>query len=463
MPVNPVVLIQRAAARIFHRVSLAGPTVPQAGPVLLVANHQNSLLDPSLIQVVAKRPVRFLAKAPLFTDPLVGPLVRGAGSIPVYRKLDGEVPTGANESMFRAVHQRLAAGDAIGLFPEGISHGEPRLAPLRTGAARIALGAAAAGVRLPIVPIGIVLRDRGIFRSEVLLVSGLPVEWSDLADRGEEDTDAVRQLTDRIAAAISALIVEYEAWAEQPQIALMDRILQASIPAPHDTGRTDGRRAADARVSRWRQLASAWSTHRVDSPASHMLLDRAVRQHGRRLAVLRLTPTDLGVPVDWSTALRWALRRIPLAAFGVLTALGLLIAWIPYRLTGVLVAHRTDDGDDMTATVKAIGGAMLFFVWTILWTAVAAFAGGWLAATLTLIVIPLLSLVALWSMEGWMGAWRDTRRFILIRRRRERVAALVAEQARLAELLRNELAHVHVPGAGAAKTRVPASDNDQRA
>src|SRR5690606_2427743 len=71
-----LVLLQRAAARIFFRISRAGPAVPATGPVLLVANHQNSLLDPSLLQVAAERPVRFLAKAPLFRDPVVGPLVR---------------------------------------------------------------------------------------------------------------------------------------------------------------------------------------------------------------------------------------------------------------------------------------------------------------------------------------------------------------------------------------------------
>lgn len=448
MPVNPVVLIQRAAARVFHRVSLAGPPPPGTGPVLIVANHQNSLLDPALVQVAARRPVRFLAKAPLFTDPLVGPLVRGAGSIPVYRRMDGNVPEGANESMFREVHRRLAAGDAIGLFPEGISHGQPQLAPLRTGAARIALGARGAGIRLPIVPVGIVLRDRGIFRSEVLLVSGPPVEWADLAHRGEGDAAAVRELTDRIAAALTALIVEYEEWAEQPQIALMDRVLQAAAPLAARAGNAE--RAADARVARWQRLATAWGAHREQSPAAHALLDRAVRQHARRLSVLRLTPTDLVVPLDWLTALKWGARRIPLAVLGVLTALGLAIAWIPYRLTGVIVSRRTGDGDDMTATVKAIGGAILFLVWTLLLTTAAGLAGGWPVALATLVVVPTLSLLALRTMERWMAAWRDTRRFVLLRRRRDRVAALLAEQERLADLIRNELDAVQLAEHGGA-------------
>lgn len=434
-----LVHIQRTAAHIFHRVSCAGPPVPAHGPLLLVANHQNSLLDPALLQVAAERPVRFLAKAPLFRDPVVGPLVRASGSIPVYRRQDGDVPPGANEGMFRAVHDQLASGAAIGLFPEGISHDQPRLAPLRTGAARIALGAVASGVRLPIIPVGIVIRERGIFRSEVLLVRGAPVEWDDLADRGEEDAEAVRELTARIADSIDGLIVSYEDWADQPQVELIDRILRAARIHPRDDS------DPEAQVARWREIATSWSTHRASSPGTHILLERALRQHGRRLRVLRLTPIDLGVATDWHTAVRWAFRRIPLALLGVATLAGAAVAWIPYRLTGILAARRSADRDDMMATVKALMGGVLFIVWTLIWTAVAGIFAGRAAALFTLLMVPALSLLALWSGEGWRAAWRDTRRFMLIRRHRARVSALVEEQAQLAELLRAQL-----PAAAAA-------------
>lgn len=441
-----VVLVQRAAARVFHRVSVGGPALPSTGAVLVVANHQNSLMDPALLQVAAGRPVRFLAKAPLFSDPIVGPLVRGAGSIPVHRRQDGDVPAGANDDMFRSVHERLAAGDAIGIFPEGISHAKPRLAPLRTGAARIALGAAATGVRLTIAPVGIVQRERGIFRSEVYLVRGDPVQWDELASRGAGDAEAVRELTARIAAALSSLIISFETWSDQPQVELIDGVLRAQDGAKRDD--------AEERVGRWRELAVSWSRHREERPEAHAQLERLVKQHGRRLRVLRLTPQDLGVRTDWRTAVQWAVRRIPLALFGVVAALGAVIAWIPYRLTGRLVANRTADRDDMAATVKAIGGAMVFTAWTVLWSVAAGLLVGWQAALLAAVLVPLLSVLALWSGEGWASAWRDTRRFVLIRRHRARVAALVKEQSRLAELLRTELGDVAVaPGAPNAASR----------
>ena len=128
-------------SRVFYRLSVDGPTIPPGGPVLLVANHPNSLIDPVIVAGVTGRRVRFLAKAPLFTDSKIGWMVKAAGAIPVYRKQDDPSAMGQNRDVFEAVIGELAAGAAIGIFPEGISHSEPSLAVLRTGTARMALGA----------------------------------------------------------------------------------------------------------------------------------------------------------------------------------------------------------------------------------------------------------------------------------------------------------------------------------
>jgi len=105
--------VANAALRIYYRLHRAGGAVPLTGPVLLVANHPNSLLDPFLVTVAGRRPVRFLAKAPLFSDPLIGWGVRAVGAIPVYRRMDDPAQTGRNEETFRAVHAALLAQEAM--------------------------------------------------------------------------------------------------------------------------------------------------------------------------------------------------------------------------------------------------------------------------------------------------------------------------------------------------------------
>ena len=68
-------------------------------------------------------------------------MLKAAGAIPVYRRHDQGVDTSRNAETFEAVDRAFADGEAICIFPEGISHSTGRLEPLRTGAARMAIGA----------------------------------------------------------------------------------------------------------------------------------------------------------------------------------------------------------------------------------------------------------------------------------------------------------------------------------
>src|SRR5690349_13163337 len=104
--------LSAAAIRVYYRASCDGGSVPSEGPVLIVGNHPNSLMDRVFLAWASRRPVRFLAKAPLFSNPLVGWLVRGSGSIPVYRRQDDSTLMARNDDTFRAVHDALADGAA---------------------------------------------------------------------------------------------------------------------------------------------------------------------------------------------------------------------------------------------------------------------------------------------------------------------------------------------------------------
>src|SRR5688500_15826801 len=104
------------ALRTFYRFEVRGFEVPQSGSVLLVANHPNSIIDPGAVAAAARRPVRFLAKAPLFEYRFAGSLIRATGAIPVYRPKDDPGQTDKNEEMFRAVRSALADGSVVGIF-----------------------------------------------------------------------------------------------------------------------------------------------------------------------------------------------------------------------------------------------------------------------------------------------------------------------------------------------------------
>jgi len=419
--------ISRAAARSFYRLQVAGPEVPTQGPVLLLANHPNSLLDPALVAAAVTRRVRFLAKSTLFTDSRVGWLVRGSGAIPVHRRSEDPEAASRNVRMFESVFQELAAGAAVGIFPEGLSHSSSSLAKLKTGSARIALGAYPQTGVFPLIPIGLVLRDKGAFRSEVLVIRGRGVRWDDLADRGAEDQEAVRELTARLDEGLREVTVNLEHWEDQPLVDCAQAVWSAEMAAAGEEveqvkrAQTTARVLADLRrhaEGRWQDLA------------------RDVNVHRRRLAVLGLEPTDLDAKLDLATGVGWTAKRLPLMGPpAVLLGLtGAVVFWVPYQVTDRIVRAMRPDGDQ-SSTYKLLVGAGVYLIWMVLLSVLAWWLQGTWTALTVFLVSPFFGLAGQWVRERWRGAWQDARRFFLLRSRREIRQRLKEDQKRLAERL----------------------------
>jgi 1-acyl-sn-glycerol-3-phosphate acyltransferase len=153
---------------LLLRLEVTGlENIPAYGPVIIIINHLD-LVDPAIVCGVSFRPVIPLAKNEAFHSPLLGPLVRFYGAIPLRR---GEADTGA----VKAALQVLQANGAILLAPEGSRSPTGQLRPGKKGAALIALRSGA-----PVVPIGLVgtpnlgLSWRKFQRAPVRLSVGKP-------------------------------------------------------------------------------------------------------------------------------------------------------------------------------------------------------------------------------------------------------------------------------------------------
>lgn len=419
--------VSRTALKRFYRLTLSGEPVPEGGPVLLVANHPNSLLDPAMVAAVARRPVRFLAKAPLFGHPGIGWLVKGSGAIPVYRAQDDTGSTVQNQDTFRAVWAALGEGAAVGIFPEGTSHSGPSLVPLKTGAARIALGAALrTGGAFPILPVGLSFRDKAIFRSAALAVVGDAVAWDDLSAAGPDDRDVVRALTARIDEALREVTVNLERWEDADLVHAAEAVYAAELPVDP---------SPDARVERLVEATEGLARVRADGRAEWRRVAREVAGHARILEVLGITPAQLHASARVDVALGWIVRQ--LLFFGVaapVAALGIAVYWIPYRLTGVLEQRRVKD-EDVRATFKVLVGFVLHLLWTLAIAGLVGWRFGLGPALVVLLVLPLVGVVTVHVVEQWTGAAAQARRFFLRARRREEIRELRTRQRELAQRL----------------------------
>lgn len=422
-------LISNLAIRAYYRITVAGARVPADGPVLLVANHNNSLVDPALVVCAADRTVRFLAKYPLFTDRLIGWLVKAVGSVPVYRQQDDPTKLSQNLDSFRDVHAVLAAGDAVGIFPEGISHSSAQLAPLKTGAARIAIGA---GQRLgrdfPIVALGLVFRDRDVFRSEAHVIIAEAFPWGDLVGKDVNDRDAVRELTRRIEVAMRSVTVNLEQWEDEPLVHAAEEVWSTEFAAEDD---------AAAKVERIAVTADALKALRSGGDDSWRAVAADLQSHLHDLRVLGLRPAELKEDVRVGEAVEWTVARVPLVVVLPVSLIGAALFWIPKSVTA-RIADRlsSSEGEDTLVTYRVLVGAVVFFAWFLLVAAVIwPFAGlGW--ALLSMVIQPVWAFAALAVGERRQHAWQAAKRFFLRRRARPQLEILRERQHELAHRLR---------------------------
>lgn len=132
----------------FVRFRIIGlENVPRSGPLLVVANHLHNA-DPILLSIAFPRPLHFMAKKELFSVPIVKSVIRRVGAFPVDR---GRSDRGA----IRHAEAVLAAGIAVGMFPEGTRSPRFELAAAHPGAALLAQRSGAL-----VVPVAIVGSER---------------------------------------------------------------------------------------------------------------------------------------------------------------------------------------------------------------------------------------------------------------------------------------------------------------
>ncbi len=381
---------------------LGDPPGPEVRGRVFVANHTNALIDPVLVITDAACPIAPVAKSTLWAVPGLRWLLDRAGAVPIVRRVDTpDKSAAANADAFRDIAAHLSGGGNILIFPEGTSHSEPHLAPLRTGAARMVLAASARGATAPTFQaVALEFDAPSDFRSRCLVLWGPVRQLSDVRTRARARGDAapraddealVQAITAQMAADLGELLVEGETHDERRRVARVAELLANDA----------GERSLGAWSGIGRQVELASQTLRgLDADLVARVAER-VDAYYAELERLGLRDGQIGGPARFLDAPR--APAAPLAAWqraalAPLAAAGFVLYAVPYFLPR-WIARRADP--DAVSTIKLGAALVVYPVWA---AGLVTAALVWLPAPWSILGAA-VALTSPFAALRWLDAW----------------------------------------------------------
>lgn len=376
------------ALRWYYRsISVAGRSrVPPTGPVFFAVNHPNAMVDALVVATIIPRQVGFTAKSTIFANPLLAAFLHAVGVVPLKRAADmakeaakkaaenatshsltsaaaagagaanAPIDPSRNADSFRAVSLALADGKAIVVFPEGISHDAPHLAPLRTGLARMALQARESqNVRgIKIIPVGLLYERKEEPRSRILVQIGEPIDVDSFA----ANADSVDALTAVITDRLSSVTLNFETPEDVERIEAISETMAALLEPTAsiaDSGPSlSAVLAISRRAERVRQRLEGEAT--PDFRAAAAEFETRLEKFRDRLRSEKIVVEDLFIDVGATSGARFAIREALLAAVITPIALwGRLTHFIPLRLARSLAQRNTKNRDEPAMNTIVFG------------------------------------------------------------------------------------------------------------
>ena len=380
--------LMRLYFRDIERVGV--PPGPDTRGRVIVSNHTNALIDPILVLTDAACEISPVAKSTLWSVPGLRWLLDRAGAVPIVRRKDTpDKDVASNAAMFDTIAGHLAGGGNLLIFPEGTSHSEPHLAPLRTGAARMLLAAERRGGVAPTFQAAALEFDaRAEFRSRCLVLWGPVRRFGE--QTGASDEERVRAATAVMEQDLSELLVEGDTHEERLRVARIAELL-ANDDGDRSLGKWSG-------IGRQVELANRTLRH-VDATLVARVGER-VDEYYAELERLGLedgmicgASRDPGSPRREALPTGW--RRVALAP---LAASGVVLYAIPYFIPRLL-ARSWDP--DAVSTIKLGASLVVYPLW----------AAGLVTGSMVLLPPPLsfaaaaLALASPFAALRWLDAW----------------------------------------------------------
>jgi len=436
-------LVQVALRVFFHRLEIRHRDRLQTpGPLLMVSNHPNTLMDPLVTAANRRQPIAFLAKSTFFKNPVSRAVLISGNSIPIYRRQD--VETGAeattpeqlaaqNEATFGKCYDYLGKGGTVMIFPEGTSVSERRLRPLKTGAARIALGAEARHdfkLGLRVLPVGINYFDPQQFRSDVLINVAPPIRVADYAEAYRQDpTAAADQLTEDIRHHLEQRLVITRDAAEDELVQQLERTFTGHLIDDDPRTLYDNFQLSRTLL----QAVAYFEKHAPERLAEAREQLASYLTELKRLglddeALERTSPADMRASRALVAGVKLALG-LPVYLYGVLNN------YLPYKLPSVVARRATKEVEFVAPIMMVVGMITFSLGYTLQITLVHHFTQDWRWTTLYALSLPPTGFYALYYWNKLASRIRRVRALHLFRQQRPLMEGLLRQRATILRLL----------------------------
>lgn len=355
------VVVILALRVFFKKIVVTGREhMLKKGPLIIAANHPNTLMDPLIVASLMSQQIGFVGNASIFSNALVARILRGFKVIPIYRKKD--VTDGAppdNRFAFSKCHEFLGQGGTLLIFPEGTSIYELKLREIKTGTARIALSYAAQpewGDDLQILPVSLDYSDAIQFRSSLSVTVSPPIAVADQLPEYEQDAyTGVNALTEAIRKKLARHIPHTQDKAQERFLKDAHTFYTEYVDASANLF-SHPRRSLIVRKA----LATALMQLQQVRPPLYAELEQTVNQYFQELHAQRLSPgffnDQFRARSPWLVQLGYVLTLVLLLPVYVI---GLLTNYLPYILPGQLFKALRIDIEYRTS-VTLVAGILLF-------------------------------------------------------------------------------------------------------
>ena len=356
-------LVGWMVAGIYHRVEVRQPyDLTAAGPELANASHFGGFVDPLLLVYSMDRVPRFIARDVIWKIAPARWVMNWVGAIPVHKPEDKGART-SNDQMFASTYKALLDGELVCIFPEGITVDDPQIAAIKTGSARIALGARADGVKgIRLLSAGIHYQNKAALRSDVFVNIGWEVDLDasigEFVDDGTtadaSNREAVRKLTDQMEENLRAAAPDFDDWTTARSLTNAASVaLRPPDGSELSVGLAERERLAAMidESTGASEVVDAMDTYQADLDALGLNDKAYVGGMNRYSVFIRYLVTTLIV----------GLVLLPFAFIGlIINAIPMAIVWL---------IGRARVADAMMATIKPMGALLAFVVtWAfVLW------------------------------------------------------------------------------------------------